>query len=160
MTDRNYVANKLTNDNEALRTVSNVCNCDHRTPRMYTFTSQGFVKTTSARLVDRGLSATQTIDWTLEELLDHHSGCLTGPDGKPVVFDTDDVVEIEKFDGAFRNDSRRFINHLKAKAQGTRTGKYRLQKRVIYPMMLLWFALENYDCRTTGKCSGNAKLNR
>ena len=133
-----------------------VCSCDHKTPRTFTFTSPEFIKTTSARLQTQGLSATETIDWTLEELFDHHSGRLNGPDGKPVVFDTDDPDEVEKFDDAFRNDSRRFINRIKAKAQEDWTGKYRLQKRMIYPMVLLWFALQIHDCRSSGKCSRTA----
>ncbi len=129
------------------------CSCDHKTPMMFTFTTPGLVKSTAVQLLARRLSATETIDWALEEVLDHHSGQLTGPDRKPVVFDTDDPNEVEKFDNAFRNDSRRFINRVKAKAQEEWTGKYRLQKRMVYPMTLLWFALEIYRCRTTGKCS-------
>lgn len=135
------------------RTAAEFCSCDHKTPRMFKFTSPGFIKMTAVRLQARGLSATETIDWALEEMFDHHCGQLTGPDGKSVVFDTDDPIEVEKFDNAFREDSRRFINRIKTKAQKGWTGKYRLQKRMIYPMMLLWFALEIHDCRTFGRCS-------
>ncbi len=130
-----------------------VCSCDRRTPRMFTFSSPEFIKTTSVRLRSLGLSASQTIDWTLEELFDHHSGSLTGPDGKLVEFDTDDPSEVEKFDSAFREDSRRFINRIKSKAQEGRIGKYRLQTRMIYPLGLLLFGLDINACRTTGKCS-------
>ncbi len=143
--------------NKLKNTTAEICSCDHKTPRMFTFTSLGFIKKTASRLQARGLSATETIDWALEELFDHHRGKLTGPDGKPVVFDTDDPNEVEKFDNAFRNDSRRFINRVKAKSQAGWTGKYRLQNRMVYPMMLLWFALEIHDCRTSGKCSRKAK---
>jgi len=133
------------------------CSCDHKTPRKFTFTSPVFFKATAVRLQTLGLSATQTIDWALEEVFDHHCGQLTGPDGKPVVFDTDDPSEVEKFDNAFREDSRRFINHIKAKAKKNWVGKYRLQTRLIYPMTLLWCALESHDCRTSGTCSRNTK---
>jgi len=128
------------------------CHCTFKAPGLYTFTSPVFTKTQAIALCALGLSATQTVDWALEELLEQHKGQLIGPDRKLVDLNSDSPNDVAQFDNAFRNDTRRFVNHIKAKADVGWTGTYRLQKRLIYPMTLLWGALQIRACRSCSKC--------
>tara|TARA_R110002072_G_scaffold266193_2_gene425040 strand:+ start:5918 stop:6358 length:441 start_codon:yes stop_codon:yes gene_type:complete len=134
-------------------TVSGFCQCSFKAPGLYTFTSPAFAKAQAIALCALGLSATQTVDWALEELLEHHKGQIIGPDRKLIDLNSDKPTDVAQFDNAFRDDTRRFVNHVKAKADVSWTGTYRLQKRMIYPMTLLWGALQIHDCRSSGKCS-------
>ena len=60
-------------------TVSGFCQCSFKAPGLYTFTSPAFAKAQAIALCALGLSATQTVDWALEELLEHHKGQIIGP---------------------------------------------------------------------------------
>jgi len=130
------------------------CHCTHEAPGRFTFTSPAFSKATAVRVAKLGHSGTQTWDFAVEELSRHHTGALIDIDGKPFRFRSDNIDDVAKYDNALREDQKSHINRIKAKACDSWKGTYRLQKRMIYPMMLLWFALEVHDCRTTGKCSG------
>ena len=138
-------------------TVNEFCHCTFKAPGLYTFTSPGFTKAQAIALCALGLSATQTVDWVLEELLEHHKGQLIGPDRKLIDLNSDKPTDVALFDNAFRDDTRRFVNHIKAKADVSWTGTYRLQKRLIYPMTLLWGALQIHACRCSGNCARNAQ---
>ena len=135
------------------KTISEFCICKHKTPGKFTFTSPEFSKLTAIRVATLEQSGTQTWDFAVEELSRHHTGDLTGPDGKLFQFHSD----VEAYDNSIRDDQKSHINRIKAKARDGWKGTYRLQERMIYPMMLLWFALEIHDCRTTGKCSRQFK---
>lgn len=131
----------------------NICTCHHKTPGKFTFTSPPFNKVTAIRAANLDQSGTQTWDFIVEELSRHHTGQLTDINGTPFCFRSDDLKDVRAFDQSIRDDQKSHVNRIKAKARDGWKGKYRLQKRMIYPMMLLWFSLECHDCRTRGKCS-------
>lgn len=133
------------------------CHCDHKAPGKFTFTTPAFSKAIATRVAQLELSGTQTWDFAVEELSRHHTGDLTDINGKPFQFRSDDPEDVEAYDNSIRDDQKSHINRIKAKACDGWKGTYRLQERMIYPMMLLWFALEIHDCRTTGKCSRLSK---
>lgn len=132
------------------------CRCKHEAPGKFTFTSPAFSKETATRVAKLELSGTQTWDFAVEELSRHHTGELVDINGKPFRFRSDNPEDVEAYDNSIRDDQKSHINRIKAKACDSWKGTYRLQERMIYPMMLLWFALESHDCRTSGKCSQQA----
>jgi hypothetical protein len=95
-----------------------------------------------------GLSGDGTVDWLLTELFDHRNGVLYGFDGKPLDID----VDIDLTDDLFGEDQRRFINRYRARA--TQPFRYRLQERLVHPVLMLHFAREIHTCRTRGACAG------
>lgn len=133
--------------------ISEFCHCNHETSGKFTFTSPGYSKVIATRVSKLEQSGTQTWDFAVEELSRHHTGDLTDINGKPFRFRSDNPKDVEAYDNSIRDDQKSHINRIKAKARNNWKGTYRLQERMIYPMMLLWFALEIHDCRTTGKCS-------
>lgn len=125
-------------------------------PPLRVLRSTAFNKTLATSLSDLGLSGDGTVDWALSELWDHHTGKLISSDFKMVERDSDDPNEVEKFDNLWsKSDQRRFINRYKDRAK--REFRYRLKMHCVDSVVMLHFALENYHCRTTGKCSHKAK---
>lgn len=137
--------------------ISEFCHCKHEAPGKFTFTSPAFSKATAIRVAKLALSGTQTWDFAVEELSRHHKGELSDIDGKPFRFRSDNPADVNAYDDSIREDQKSHINRIKAKAHDDWKGTYRLQERMIYPMMLLWFALESHDCRTSRKCSRQAE---
>jgi hypothetical protein len=94
------------------------------------------------------LSGDSTVDWLLTQLFDHRTGTLYGFDGKP--FDIDGDADLT--DDLFGEDQRRFINRYRARA--TELFQYRLQERLVRPVLMMHFARKIHLCRTLGVCSG------
>lgn len=144
-------------EHDELNKCSNTCICKHKTPGKFTFTSPAFNKHTAIRAALLEQSGTETWDFAVEELSRHHTGELIDIDGKPFRFRSDNPKDVAAYDNSIRDDQKSHINRIKAKARDDWKGTYRLQKRMIYPMTLLWFSLESFDCRTKGKCSRQIK---
>lgn len=142
---------------EKKKQISELCICKHEASGKFTFTSPAFSKETASRVVELELSGTQTWDFAVEELSRHHTGELVDINGKPFRFRSDNPEDVEAYDNSIRDDQKSHINRIKAKASDNWNGTYRLQERMIYPMVLLWFALEINDCRTSGKCSRQSR---
>lgn len=125
-----------------------VCNCNHAAPGAFTFTSPAFSQETAQRAKALGLSGIKLWNFCVEELGDHHAGTLTDHEKKPFLFRED----VTRYDDAIRDCHKGHINKILKKADPAWEGKNALQDRMIYTMLVLYFALENYDCRTQGAC--------
>ena len=129
------------------------CSCTRRMPGPYTLKSPEFYKETAIRATRLPYSGTETWDFCVEELRDRYTGELLDWNGKPFGFRSDAAHDVAAYDGSIREDHARHVNRIKEKARECWNGKNRLQNRMIYSLMILWFALESFDCRTKGECA-------
>lgn len=170
MADNNYVTQNIHKCNEDSskehsiakdfgnkpRKLSTHCNCNHKAPPLRVLRSTAFNKALATDISSLGLSGDGTVDWALSELWDHHTGKLIPSDFDMVERDSDDPKEVERFDNLWsKSDQRRFINRYKDRAK--RKFQYRLKMHCVDSVVMLYFAMEIYHCRTTGKCSPEAK---
>ena len=129
-----------------------VCRCDHHAPPLRIIRSVGFNRELALKVRALGLSGAGTVNQVETELLDHHVSRLFGPDGNPVVLDTDDPVEVARWDGLFSEDGRRSVNRYMQRAVDG-TFKNRLQLRLVYGVMMIGFAISIRECRLSGTCA-------
>lgn len=123
------------------------CNCDHYAPSERVIRSTAFNKELATYIDQLDLSGDGTVDWVLNELFDYRTGKLFGLDGKPLMID----VETDLTDELFGAEQRRFVNRYKARAH--RKFRYRLQMRMVWPVLAMHFAREIHSCRMEGSCS-------
>lgn len=134
------------------RCAARPCRCDHHAEPLRIMRSVGFNRDLAQKISTLELSGDATIDRILTELLDHREGRLFDTNGKAVNLNSDDASEIARWDGLFSEDQRRFANRYKERTNGG--FKNRLQERLIYPVMMMAFAMAIHECRHTGKCAG------
>lgn len=127
------------------------CACDHRAPPLRILCSAEHNRCQAQEICAWNLSGDGTVDRVVSELLDHHSGRLFGPDGKSVMLDSDKSADIECWDSLFSEDQRRWMNRYKERANGAY--KNRIQQRMVYPAMMVGFAIAIRACRLTGRCA-------
>lgn len=120
------------------------CNCEHVSPPERVVRSSEFNRALSQYWCDRPLSGEAVVDEVLNLIYEHHAGGLFGPDGAKIVIGAE-------FDDLFGEDAKRFINRYREKA--TRLLRNRLQRRCVFPVMVLHFASQIDLCRTQGRCS-------
>ena len=125
-----------------------LCTCDHHAPAMRVLRSPNFNRHLAKFYAGLGLSGDSTVDWLLTELFDYRTGMLYGFDGRPL--DVDGNVDLT--DELFGADQRRHINRFRARA--SQPFRYRLQERLVHPVLMMHFARAIHLCRTQGACSG------
>ena len=142
--------------NQTKNAAAKYCSCDHKAPKLRNIRSTMFNRHLAEEISTLYLSGDATVDWALSELWDHHTGKLLPSDFKMVERDSDDPQQVKKFDNLWsKKDQRRFINRYKDRAR--RKYQNRLKMHCVDSVVMLHFALEIYQCRTTGKCSGTAE---
>jgi len=138
--------------NTLRNTTTSLCGCDIKAPSLRALRSSLFNTALAVELCDLDLSGDGTIDMVLSELWDHHTGKLLPANFDMVQRDSDDPRQIERFDNLWSgNDQRRFINRYKDRAK--RKFKNRLKMSSVDSVVMLYFAMEIYYCRTYGQCS-------
>ena len=129
------------------------CECDYRAPTLREIRSPQFNRTNAQEVSALKLSGDGTVDWAYLELCVNHTGKLLPSDFEMAQRDSDDPLAIEKFDNLWSGkDQRRYINRYKERAH--RTFRYRLKIHCVDSVVMLHFAMQIYQCRTTGRCSG------
>lgn len=118
-----------------------ICEGDIFAPKLRILRSTAFNHELARFYTNLDLSGDATVDWVLTQVFDHHRGKLFDHDGQLIEIETNPDLT----DDIFRIDERRFINRHKARA--TKRFKYRLQMRVVFPIMMMHFAREIYFSR-------------
>lgn len=140
-------------------TKQSVCHCDHHAPPLRVLRSTTFNRHLAQQVVALEMSGDATVDLILSELLDYHAGKLIGFDDRVIDFlNRYDPVALEIYDDLFREDQRRTLNRYKARAGGL--FRNRLQERLIYPVLMIHFALAIRGCRLGGPCVCAAERGR
>lgn len=124
-----------------------LCTCDHHAPPMRVLRSVVFNHMLALSYAGLGLSGDATVDWILTELFDHRTGTLYGYDGKPLDVEGD----VDLTDQLFGADQRRHITRFRARAN--QPFRYRLQVRLLHPVMMMHFARAIHECRLHGTCA-------
>jgi hypothetical protein len=127
------------------------CNCTHSAPPERVVRSTYFNQGLAQFYVGLGLSGDATIDWVLNELYDHRAGALIGLNGQSIEIEAVDANGTTLFDDLFGADERRFITRFRVRA--SRGFRYRLQRRCLFPVLMMHFAREIHLCRTQNTCA-------
>lgn len=132
-------------------TNGSICTCTHIAPPERIIRPPRFSQSLAQFYDGLGLSGDGTIDWVLSELYDHRSGKLIGWDGAQIAVEAADANGATLFDDLFGADERRFITRFRVRASGG--FRYRLQKRCLFPVLMMHFAREIHLCQTQGACA-------
>jgi len=138
--------------NPTLRSkIGSLCSCNHNAPPERVLRSIEFNQELAQYYLDLKLSGDGAIDQILTELYDRRSGILHGLDQKRIAIETVDANGVTLFDDLFGEDERRFLARFRVRASGG--FRYRLQKRCLFPVLIMHFAREIHLCRTQGSCA-------
>ena len=126
----------------------NICTCDHYSPPLWVLQSPTFNKELACFFKRLGLSGDGIVDLTLDQIYLKHEGELF--DHNRIFIDTEAVdFSAERI---FGKAPRRSVNRYLERVE--RNHYYRLQRRMIPMVMMLYFGKEIYLCRTQGRCAG------
>jgi len=128
-------------------TNQNTCTCDHYLPPTWLVQSPAFNLELAAFYKQLGLSGDGIVDFVLNELYFYHEGDLF--DHQKIFVD----VEADEYapENVFGRSPRRSITRYLDRARNNYF--YRLQRRMIPMVMMMYFAKEIYLYRTQGACA-------
>lgn len=152
MENRTFARHNSRENSPTLRSnIGSLCTCNHVAPPERILRSTEFNQELAQYYVGLKLSGDGTIDQILTELYDRRSGILHGLDQKRIAIETVDENGATLFDDLFGEDERRFLTRFRVRASGG--FRYRLQKRCLFPVLMMHFAREIHLCRTQGSCA-------
>lgn len=128
-----------------------ICGCDHNARPDRQVRQPAYCGSLAHFYYDFGFSGPSALDWVHSQIYDFHNGRLFGSDGRQLHLKDDAKL----MDEVWRAHEERTI--LRFVERATREFKYRLQERMVLPVIILGFARDIYLCRTFGPCS-NAVL--
>lgn len=132
-----------------------ICRCNHYAPSVPEIRSVEFNRIQAARLDALNMSSAAIADMIWTELFEHRTGKLVNAEGTPIAFETDNSNAIRRYDEAVTEARRHFVKRYRARVAHD-SFKNRLQERLVYPVTMMFLALEVRDCRLSGSCSSSA----
>ncbi|TPW33117.1 hypothetical protein FJU08_00680 [Martelella alba] len=124
-----------------------ICTCNHDAPSLRVIRSPLFNCELAIDINELDLSGDGIADWVLTEVFEYRTGTLFGFDGKPLPVDEN----VNLTDDLWGADQKRSINRYRDRA--SKPFRYRLQMRLVWPVLLIHFAREIHRCRTEGCCA-------